>query len=82
MVVFSPQIYENYVLQSGEGLSTVFVVTWLIGDLCNLVGAVLGGLLPTMIILALYVSGFSRRCLGRRTGNKQSYSILSATLPS
>lgn len=41
-------------LQSGEGLSAVFVVTWLLGDLCNLVGAVWAGLLPTMIILALY----------------------------
>lgn len=32
------------------------MVIWLIGDLCNLVGAALGGLLPTVIILALYVS--------------------------
>lgn len=56
MVVFTPQIYENYSLQSGEGLSLVFIVTWVIGDFCNLVGAVLGGLLPTMVILALYVS--------------------------
>lgn len=54
VVVFSPQIYENYFLQSGEGLSLIFVVTWLVGDLFNLVGAVWGGLLPTMIILALY----------------------------
>lgn len=56
MVVFTPQIYENYSLQSGEGLSLVFIVTWVIGDFSNLVGAVLGGLLPTMVILALYVS--------------------------
>lgn len=55
-MVFTPQIYENYLRQSGEGLSVIFVATWLLGDLCNMIGAVLGGLLPTMIILALYVS--------------------------
>ncbi|KAF9019024.1 PQ-loop-domain-containing protein [Hymenopellis radicata] len=55
IVVYSPQIYENYSLQSGEGLSVLFVVVWLLGDLCNFVGAALGGLLPTVIILAIYV---------------------------
>ncbi|KAF8073755.1 PQ loop repeat-domain-containing protein [Lyophyllum atratum] len=54
IIVYSPQIYENYSNQSGEGLSISFVVIWLIGDLCNLVGAIIGGLLPTVIILALY----------------------------
>lgn len=34
----------------------VFILVWLLGDLCNLVGALLGGLLPTVILLALYVS--------------------------
>ncbi|KAI9451403.1 hypothetical protein F5148DRAFT_1152503 [Russula earlei] len=33
------QIYENFVLKSGEGLSIAFVVIWLAGDLCNLLGA-------------------------------------------
>ncbi|KAF7365137.1 PQ-loop-domain-containing protein [Mycena venus] len=56
IVVYSPQIYENYALQSGEGLSVLFVIIWLVGDLCNLVGAVLAHLLPTIIIIALYYS--------------------------
>jgi solute carrier family 66 (lysosomal lysine-arginine transporter), member 1 len=47
---------QNYQLKSGEGLSVLFVVVWLLGDLCNLFGAILAGLLPTVIILALYVS--------------------------
>ncbi|KAI3616075.1 ybr147w-like protein [Moniliophthora roreri] len=38
IVVYSPQLYENYVLQSGEGLSVLFVLIWLVGDLCNLSG--------------------------------------------
>ncbi|KAI0052709.1 PQ-loop-domain-containing protein [Auriscalpium vulgare] len=54
VVVYSPQIYENWRLKSGEGLSVPFVVIWLLGDLCNLVGASMAGLLPTVIILALY----------------------------
>lgn len=55
-MVYSPQIIENYQLQSGEGLSVGFVVTWLIGDLCNTSGAILAGLQPTIIILGVYVS--------------------------
>ncbi|KAF9483454.1 PQ-loop-domain-containing protein [Pholiota conissans] len=54
IVVYSPQIYENYTLQSGEGLSVLFVVIWILGDLTNVVGAILAGLLPTVIILGLY----------------------------
>ena len=56
VVVYSPQIIENYQLKSGEGLSVFFVVIWLAGDLANLFGATLAGLLPTIIILAAYVS--------------------------
>ncbi|KAJ6585064.1 PQ loop repeat-domain-containing protein [Mycena capillaripes] len=56
IIVYSPQIYENYSLQSGEGLSVIFVLVWLLGDLCNLVGAVLANLLPTVIIIAVYYS--------------------------
>ncbi|KJA16484.1 hypothetical protein HYPSUDRAFT_290406 [Hypholoma sublateritium FD-334 SS-4] len=54
IVVYSPQLYENYTLQSGEGLSVLFVVIWILGDLSNLAGAILAGLLPTVIILGLY----------------------------
>jgi len=34
----------------------MFILIWLAGDLCNLLGAVLAGLIPTVIILACYVS--------------------------
>ncbi|EKM51810.1 uncharacterized protein PHACADRAFT_262162 [Phanerochaete carnosa HHB-10118-sp] len=54
VVVYSPQIIENYQLKSGEGLSVFFVLIWLAGDLANLFGAILAGLLPTIIILAAY----------------------------
>ncbi|KDR82764.1 hypothetical protein GALMADRAFT_275861 [Galerina marginata CBS 339.88] len=54
IVVYSPQVYENYSLQSGEGLSVLFVIIWLLGDLTNLAGALLARLLPTVILLAVY----------------------------
>jgi hypothetical protein len=54
--VYSPQILENYRLKSGEGLSVGFVFVWLLGDIFNLAGALMAGLLPTVIILAVYVS--------------------------
>ncbi|KAK0622955.1 PQ loop repeat-domain-containing protein [Immersiella caudata] len=54
VVVFSPQIVENFRRSSAEGLSIQFIVIWLLGDVFNILGAVLQGVLPTMIILAIY----------------------------
>lgn len=49
IVVFSPQIIENFRRGSADGLSVVFLVTWLIGDVFNILGAILQGVLPTMV---------------------------------
>ena len=46
--VFS-QIHENYVLKSTEGLSIWFIMIWLGGDMFNLVGGLLQGVLLTMV---------------------------------
>ncbi|KAF2703465.1 PQ-loop-domain-containing protein [Pleomassaria siparia CBS 279.74] len=54
IVVFSPQIIENWKRNSADGLSVVFIAIWLLGDFFNIFGAVLQGVLPTMIILAVY----------------------------
>jgi uncharacterized protein with PQ loop repeat len=54
VVVFSPQIVDNFRRSSAEGLSIQFVFIWLLGDVFNILGAVLQGVLPTMIILAIY----------------------------
>lgn len=54
IVVFSPQIIENWKRSSAEGLSVVFIIIWLLGDFFNIFGAVLQGVLPTMTILAVY----------------------------
>ncbi|KAG9089670.1 hypothetical protein FS749_001153 [Ceratobasidium sp. UAMH 11750] len=54
IIVYSPQILENYRLKSGEGLSVGFVIIWLLGDIFGLFGGLLAGLLPTIIILMAY----------------------------
>lgn len=54
IIVFAPQIYENYRRKSSEGLSLMFVILWLAGDVFNVLGSILQGVLPTMVILAIY----------------------------
>ncbi|EPE03132.1 pq loop repeat protein [Ophiostoma piceae UAMH 11346] len=54
VVVFSPQIFENFRRGSADGLSLQFIIVWLAGDVFNILGAVLQHVLPTMIILAVY----------------------------
>ncbi|KAL4771709.1 PQ loop repeat-domain-containing protein [Aspergillus nidulans var. acristatus] len=54
VVVFSPQIIENFSRGSADGLSLLFLAVWLAGDVFNILGSVLQGVLPTMIILAVY----------------------------
>lgn len=49
IVVFSPQIIENFRKGSAEALSITFIVIWLAGDIFNILGAVLQGVLPTMV---------------------------------
>lgn len=54
IIVFAPQIYQNFTRKSAEGLSMLFVVLWLLGDVFNVIGAVMQGVLPTMVVLAIY----------------------------
>jgi uncharacterized protein with PQ loop repeat len=51
IVVFSPQIIENFRKSSADALSVQFVIIWLLGDIFNILGAVLQGVLPTMVTL-------------------------------
>jgi hypothetical protein len=49
VVVFSPQIVENFRRGSADGLSLQLIIVWLSGDVFNILGAVLQGVLPTMV---------------------------------
>lgn len=54
LIVFTPQLWENYVRKSGDGLSMTFLVIWLLGDVFNLIGVVMQDLLFTMLLLAVW----------------------------
>lgn len=49
------QLIQNYRRKSVRGLSAVFLVQWMFGDLTNLVGAVLTKQLPFQIAIAVYM---------------------------
>jgi uncharacterized protein with PQ loop repeat len=49
-----PQLIENYQQGHADGISLTFLFIWAIGDVCNLVGAIWAGLVPTVIALAIY----------------------------
>ncbi|QSZ37329.1 hypothetical protein DSL72_009427 [Monilinia vaccinii-corymbosi] len=49
-----PQLILNYRSQSADGVSLAFLTVWLMGDMSNLAGAIWAGLVPTVIILAIY----------------------------
>ncbi|KAJ2489599.1 hypothetical protein IWW37_003879 [Coemansia sp. RSA 2050] len=54
MVVMFPQIYLNFRRKSGEGVSLVMTGAWIIGDLFNIAGALMQGLVMSTIIVASY----------------------------
>ena len=49
-----PQIYKNYQLKSAAGLSIYFLAEWLLGDLTNLLGALLTGQATWQVVVASY----------------------------
>lgn len=49
VVVFSPQIIQQFQQGNADGLSIQFIIIWLLGDVFNILGAVLQGVLPTMV---------------------------------
>ncbi|SCU85335.1 LAFA_0D15126g1_1 [Lachancea sp. 'fantastica'] len=49
-----PQVLETYVDKTVEGLSPLFLLAWLVGDITSLGGAILTNQLPFQIILAIY----------------------------
>ena len=49
-----PQVLKNYSLKSASGLSVYFLAEWLLGDLTNLVGALLTGQATWQVVVALY----------------------------
>ncbi|ODV90538.1 hypothetical protein CANCADRAFT_13649, partial [Tortispora caseinolytica NRRL Y-17796] len=49
-----PQLIEQWKLKSSDGISLTFITAWFIGDITNLIGAIIGDLLPQVIALAVW----------------------------
>ncbi|KAI2788611.1 hypothetical protein POX_e06631 [Penicillium oxalicum] len=49
-----PQLIENYRNGNAEAISLLFVFVWFIGDIANLLGGVLAGLVPVIVAIAVY----------------------------
>ena len=54
IVLLLPQLIEQWKLKSSEGISAGFITIWFIGDVANLVGSFWAGLLPGVILLAVW----------------------------
>ncbi|KAJ2161120.1 putative vacuolar membrane transporter for cationic amino acids [Coemansia sp. RSA 552] len=54
IVVMLPQIWMNYRRKSGEGVSVVMMVAWVIGDVFNIAGALMQGLVMSTILIGSY----------------------------
>ncbi|POY75702.1 hypothetical protein BMF94_1325 [Rhodotorula taiwanensis] len=54
ILVYTDPIVLCYKEQSGESLSLLFLFIWLTGDITNLLGSLWQGLIPTVILVALY----------------------------
>ena len=54
IVLLLPQLIEQWKLKSSEGLSIGFVIIWFVGDLANLLGSLWAGLLPGVVMLAIW----------------------------
>jgi uncharacterized protein with PQ loop repeat len=49
-----PQIIKTYMSGNVESLSSLFILTWLVGDITNLIGCILTHQLPTQLYTAIY----------------------------
>ncbi|WFD33739.1 hypothetical protein MCUN1_000554 [Malassezia cuniculi] len=55
MIAQSPQLFQNYRNKSVVGLSPVFLIQWMMGDLTNVIGSILTEQTLFQIIIAFYM---------------------------
>ncbi|GME71293.1 unnamed protein product [[Candida] boidinii] len=53
-VLLLPQLIEQWRFKSADGISIQFLIMWFLGDIFNLMGALLAGLLPQVVLLAVW----------------------------
>lgn len=54
IVLLMPQLIEQWRLQSADGIAIGFITIWFLGDVFNLIGSIWAGLLPNVIMLAIW----------------------------
>lgn len=54
LVLMVPQLVEQWRLKTVEGVSLYFLGIWMLGDVSNLIGAVLAQLLPEVVLIAVW----------------------------
>lgn len=54
MILMVPQLVEQWRLKTVEGISPLFLLIWSTGDIFNLVGSIWAGLLPEVILIAVW----------------------------
>lgn len=54
LVAQFPQVIENYVRGEVEALSPMFMIQWLLGDICNVIGCIFTKQFPTQLYTAYY----------------------------
>uniref|UniRef100_A0A914YF92 Uncharacterized protein n=1 Tax=Panagrolaimus superbus TaxID=310955 RepID=A0A914YF92_9BILA len=54
LVPLFPQLYENYSRKRCEAFSIYFLLFWIVGDTCNMIGAILTNQQPLQKIIGVY----------------------------
>ncbi|VEU21748.1 DEKNAAC102639 [Brettanomyces naardenensis] len=54
LVLIIPQLVEMWRVRNVDGISPLFLLSWTIGDVANVIGAIWGGLLPEVILTGLW----------------------------
>jgi uncharacterized protein with PQ loop repeat len=54
LVPLFPQLYENYTRKRCEAFSIFFLLFWIVGDTCNMIGAILTNQQPLQKIIGVY----------------------------
>lgn len=54
LILMVPQLVEQWRLKTVEGISPFFLLMWASGDVFNFLGAIWGGLLPEVILIAFW----------------------------
>jgi len=65
VIILFPTLWVNYQTKRVDGISGLFLIEWLLGDVTNIVGCILTKSLPTQTFQAMYFIAFDIGLLGQ-----------------